>query len=329
MKIDQRTSENLLEPLALSPLSFISAGVACFAFSLLDNLGLIDRLIAEERLDDHDLKSFPNRLVIKSAIITLAKNGIFAIVDGSFSLTDFGRQIVDHRGSIGLIYDGYRYVLANQVKYAQDEPSSPLKRNVDWKAVANASIPFGEKTIDPIVIGLIDDLKIKGTICDLGCGACTRLIRICQMARCKGLGIEFADAAIKLAKGKIKRTTQVSVQKGDVMSLKETWPDVEMIMQFFVMHDIAPDERCRRAMDSYIKNFPNVKYFIYADIVAPSQAVQTQLPGFDYVHSLLGIRTKTYEETQQIFEKSKFHVVREISVPNLPNTFIWVLQPHA
>ena len=306
-------------------LRFISAGVACYAFSLLDRLGLIDRICSQGFVNDRDFKSISNQLVLKNAIMTLEKNNVLVQKNGSFFLTRFGKQLVEHRGSIGLIYDGYRFILANQMKHL-NEKSSIYQQQVDWEAVAEASIPFGEKTIDPLVINLIRDYQILGTICDLGCGAATRLIKICQMTQSKGLGIEFADQALKLAQINSQDMDQISIRKGDLMNLRGIWPEVELIMQFFVMHDITPDEKCLGVLDSIAQSFPNIRYFFYCDVVAPSESVETQLPGFDYVHSLLGVQTRTYEETIEIFEKSKFQIVKEVAVFELPNVFVWVLE---
>jgi hypothetical protein len=307
-------------------LSFISAGVACFAFSLLNRLGLIDRIASHGSINEQDLKKFPNSFVLKNAIITLEKNNVLVSDKGLFYFTQLGRQLLEHRGSIGLIYDGYRYVLANQLKTIGDEVHD-FSKWVDWEAVARASIPFGENTIDPMVSEMIHSMQIQGTICDLGCGAATRLINLCHTTRTKGLGIEFADETVELAKKNTKNIEQISIEKGNIMNLRSVWEDVNLIMQFFVMHDVTPNEKCRCVIDSYVKAFPNVDRFIYTDIVAPSESVPTQLPGFDYVHSLLGVQTRSYEETMRIFEASKFRIVQEEAILNLPNTFIWVLQP--
>ena len=80
-------------------------------------------------------------------------------------------------------------------------------------------------------------------------------------------------------------------------------------------------------LHSSIRCFPDLRIFLYIDAVAPSAKVPTQLPGFDYVHSLLNIRTRTYEETMQIFEKSNFSVKKEIPISDLPNVYLWVLMP--
>lgn len=50
------------------------------------------------------------------------------------------------------------------------------------------------------------------------------------------------------------------------------------------------------------------------------------MPGFDYVHGLQGITPRSYEETIETFIKADFKILKELAVPNMPNTFIWVVK---
>jgi hypothetical protein len=67
---------------------------------------------------------------------------------------------------------------------------------------------------------------------------------------------------------------------------------------------------------------------VVVDIVSLSEKIPTIMPGFDYVHGLQGITPRNYEETLEIFERSGYRVFQEFSVPNMPNTFIWILMPN-
>ncbi len=307
-------------------LSFIDSGVSCFIISMLDNLGLIDLILSKGFLCNKDLLKFPNRLVLKKAVFSLSRNRILLEKDGLYYLTELGASILEHRGSIGLIYSGYSNVLANQTEYALDG-APPSNACFDSKSIARASIHFGEKNIDPLVVSLVKKLKIKGQICDLGCGACTRLIKLCEQTGLNGIGIELAPGAVKLAKENTRHVSNISVKKGDIMNLNHIFPKVEIIMQFFVMHDIASEKESLLILNSYRDSFPKLKFFIYTDVVAPSDNTSPQLPGFDYVHGLLGINPRTYEETVNLFSKLKFRICEEHSIANLPNTYLWVLQP--
>ena len=70
-----------------------------------------------------------------------------------------------------------------------------------------------------------------------------------------------------------------------------------------------------------------MKYFFFIDTVAPSEANDSILPGFDYVHGLQGLMMRTYEETLLLFDRSSYSLCKEIPIPNMPNTYLWILSP--
>jgi len=95
----------------------------------------------------------------------------------------------------------------------------------------------------------------------------------------------------------------------------------------FVCHDISSPKKCSHILRSFWRNFPKMQYFILVDIVSFSETVPTIMPGFEYVHGLQGFTTRNYEETLQTLEEAQFDIIKEIKVPNMPNTFIWVTKP--
>lgn len=307
----------------LSAYKFISTGFACYAIALLDKLGFIDILLNKGSLSQATLKNVPNQTAIEAALLTLTMNDILKKSGKNYLLTAFGSKIIHQRGFITLFYDGYRFILANQNERAANKRVG----NLDPKAIVRASILLSDNTIDQLVVDIIKDLQIKGTICDLGCGDATRLIDLCRLTGTKGIGIEASAAAIKLAKTHLNGKKSIIMKKADITDVKGCFPDVELLMQFSVMHDITPTAHCRKVIDSYRKNFPHMKYFLYVDHLRSSPALNTQIPGFDYIHGLLGIHTRTYEETIEMFKSSSFEIHLEKEVKGLPNTFLWLLQP--
>ena len=96
-------------------------------------------------------------------------------------------------------------------------------------------------------------------------------------------------------------------------------------MHYFEFHDFTPNEKSIKIIDSFLENFPKLKCFFYMDIVTPSESQGDIMPGYDYVHGLMGIKTRTYEETMEVFIKSRFEVIKERPIVGLPNTYLWVL----
>ena len=316
---------NDLEKISLSsPIHFISAGVCCHAIALLDRLGIIDKILAKE-FSLQSIKSLYNPVVIQSAISTLEVNNIIKIQDEKICFTDFGLEIISHRGSIGLIYDGYRHILSNQLQIYTDQINN--KNNlIDSEAIVTASVSFGKSHIDHLIQELVNDLPIEGTICDFGCGDGSRLAAICELKKCKGLGLEISKEAYEIACDK-NDPAQLSFILGNTAEISFVRNDVSLLMQYFCMHDIVPTSKCIEVIRSFYKCFPKFNHFIFVDVVAPSQTIPSQLPGFDYVHSLLDISARNYEETIAMFQECDLQITKEIAVPGLPNTFIWLLTP--
>ncbi len=298
----------------MDPLVFISAGVACHAISLLNHLGLIDRILKEGKIKENLTSSPSNALALEKAILTLEKTGILLKKNDAYHITNFGKEVLSHMGSIGLIYEGYRSVIANQEKFFSKKINAS-NRFINGKAVAEASREL--KKIH----------SQHGTVCDLGCGSGTKLLDICKKTRLKGIGIEVNAKAIEFGNSLLNEESAkiIQIEKDDIISIKKRRPNVGILLQCFVMHDI-PTKTCTRVMNSYLQKFPNLEVFFYVDNVSPSAACPGMLPGFDYVHGLLGIRTRTYEETLQMFEQSHYKVRKEIPAHGIPNTFVWILE---
>jgi len=70
-----------------------------------------------------------------------------------------------------------------------------------------------------------------------------------------------------------------------------------------------------------------MQYLLVIDIVSPSETLTSIMPGFDYVHGLQGLTPRNYEETIETFKKAKYEILEELEIKNMPNTFIWILEP--
>lgn len=317
------------EGLKREAIQFINSGISCNCLVLLKELGLLDVLLKGNSLDHAMLSNSEvcsNYTAAYAAIITLEKAGIVEKSFGKFTLTDLGYSLGDYIGLITMLFDGYGELMAAQKKIARNQITSPFELiNID--AITESSIYFGKNTVDPLMLQILERIQVKGTICDLGCGLGTRLAWLCQITGNLGLGFENDDKAVQTSREKFKKEKLISFEKGDIAKLDGVWEDVTVVMQYFVFHDFVNKKESISILDSYLQNFPNLTCFIYVDIVAPSEAKNQIMPGYDYVHGLLGISTPTHEDTMALFERSSYSVMEEIPIPNLPNTFAWLLRP--
>ena len=308
---------------------FINYGISCNCLVLLKGMGLLDFLLNGNSLDNTIIcnsEFCTNYIAAQSALVTLEKSGVLEKSFGKFNLTEFGHALCGYLGLITMLFDGYGQLMSYQKKIAKNQVKEPFKlMRID--SITESSILFGKNTVDPVISQLFERIKIKGTICDLGCGLGTRLVWMCKTTGNPGLGIENDDKAVRIASKNFKNEKLVSFERGDISNLDGTWEDVTVVMQYFVFHDFVKSSECVSILNSYLHNFPNLKCFIYVDVVAPSETKNQIMPGYDYVHGLLGISTPTYEDTVELFEKSNYSVVEEIPIPDLPNTFAWLLCP--
>jgi hypothetical protein len=162
-------------------LSFIDAGIACYAFALLDEFGLIDEMQYSNGFSLENLNSFPNPLVLQSACRTLIKHGIIENCNSSLLLTNKGKALYIHRGSITLIYSGYRNVLADQGSIAKNKPSTYDYKKIDSVASASASVVFGERYLNDLILQEMSFVNNNKSICDLGCGNANRLVHLTKV----------------------------------------------------------------------------------------------------------------------------------------------------
>ncbi len=308
-------------------LNFISAGIGCHAFTIIEKVGILTSFInhgffSEEEFENQE--KFKNPLAIRSACLSLCMCNVLSKTGKIYTLTELGIQLAKNIGLITMLFEGYGELLVKGSAVALGNFPNPEKL-MNGASIAYSSIQFGEETVDPSIIEIIQKLDIRGTICDLGCGSAHRLVKVCQAVSLPGLGLDAHPDAIRIAKEFAKDFSSIKIEQADVTKLQGIWEDVEIIMQSFMTHDIIPDDLCIEIIRSYRNNFPNLKYFIIVDIVAPNDHFHSHMPGYDYVHGLLGIETRRYDKTIQIFLDAGYDIVDELPL-NMPNTYIWILK---
>lgn len=305
-------------------MDYISIGVGCNCLVVLFETGILNVLLKNGYISLREAKTFGEPMCITSALITLEKSEVVKKEDNAFYLTEFGKVLSQYIGLITIFFDGYADVIAQQTQIVQNRIKDK-KKFIKGAAVSKASILISQKMIDPIIIREVIEVDLSGTICDLGCGYAMMLSKICKKTGNPGLGFDREPKVVKQVRKRLKQSN-ITIELGDISNLHGQWEDVDTLIQCHVFHDFTPEKKCIDIMNSYLTIFPNMKYFFYMDTVAPSLAKDKLFPGFDYVHGLLGIPTRTYEETLQTFSASMYKVIKEVPL-DLPNTFLWLLSP--
>ena len=306
-------------------MDFITIGVGCNCLVSLYEAGVWNKIIKHDYIADWQIEKYKNSICIKSALVTLEKCDVVKRSECGFEITEFGKVLSEYLGLVTIFFDGYGNLIAKQSQISKGKIKNQM-RLIKGNVVSRASVLISEKMTESLILKEFNALKLSGTICDLGCGYAATLSKICKETGNPGLGIDSEAKVVRKAKKRFENTN-ITVELGDISKLQGAWEDVVILMQCHVFHDFTPEQKCIDIMNSYMDNFPNMKCFFYVDIVSPSDTHNRILPGFDYVHGLLGIQTRTYEETVQMFKRSNYNVIKEISFPDMPNTFLWLLVP--
>lgn len=324
----RKTKEPKIKDHAVSNahLDFLCKGLACHALCLIEYVGILRVIRDNGEIHKEDLCALKNPNLIHAALVTLVGAHVLTLNKNTYRLTELGKNLEKHIGAIFLPLVGYRHLFAKQFELASN-PSDWKDSDIDFSAIALASIDFGLRDLDPIILEIFQQIKPKGTICDLGCGTAEKLVKICKTLNIDGLGIEKDPKVIEGSQKYTKDYPRVEVIKEDIMNLKGIWEDVDIAMISMVYHDITPSQLCVDFLKSLCIHFPRLQCLVVADIVSPSEKLPTIMPGFDYVHGLQGITPRNYEETLQTFTDANFSILKEIAVPNIPNMFIWVIVP--
>lgn len=306
-------------------LRFVSQGMCCNCLVFLSKSEFWPILAGGGRVQEGDVWESPKSVPLVAVIKTLINENILLYENGSFFLSELGKSLKSYLGLIDMLFEGYAPLMAQQGEISREIDGQGSLLN--GKAIAEASVLFGNETVDPILVDVLEGLDFSGPICDLGAGNCERLIKLHNQKGWAGLGIDNCKAVVEETEKNLRNYSyNVSCQFGDVTNLKSIYPDIQVLMQFFVFHDFVPTKTCVDLINSLVVNFPSLKYFVYVDIVAPSLSHPEMMPGFDYVHGLLGIKTRTYEETVEMFERTVFDIGVEKAIEGLPNTYLWVLE---
>lgn len=320
-KIEQKRTNKLNK---LTSLDFVSIGLACHAICLLEKATLLKRLSGG--LTQKDISSSSNPALIRSAIITLLGSKVVEYKKEAFILTSLGNKLLEDLGSIMLPFHGYRKLLAKQYDLL-NHPNDWDDTDIDFLSIAEASSNFGSRDLLPLLYNVFEHIiKPKGTICDLGCGVGDKLLSICSHLKKPGLGVEKSKETVKQAKNFLSNQNDIEIIKGDIKKLDGIWEDVDVVMVNFVYHDFSTKESLK-FLKNIKTNFPRLKFLVISDIVSFSEKHSSIFPGFDYVHGCQGITVRDFSEIKSSFKFGNYSINFECQVENMPNTYVWVLQP--
>ena len=118
-------------------LSFIEIGVACNAITVLDQSGIIKKLLITGHLRTKGLNKFNDkkRILIESALKTLCHVEVLSKNGSSYILSDLGYEICNSMPLINMLFIGYGNLFSKQNKIFS-ETEIPDYYDLDNKAIS-------------------------------------------------------------------------------------------------------------------------------------------------------------------------------------------------
>ena len=207
----------------------------------------------------------------------------------------------------------------------------PMRNGV---AISHAATEYGALFVDPIVARTLARLQFT-KIADLGCGTAARLRELCRNdPAVHALGIDIDAETIEEASKLAAReglADRVALLCCDVEQLPDDARliDVEILLCFFMGHDLWPRERCLAVLQRLLHRFQNVRHLLLADTFADAGELASMTiftPGFEFVHALLGKVIPTRDDWYSLFGDAGWDCLETIEL-RIPRSALFHLGP--
>lgn len=306
----------------------------------LDRLGLWTRLVGHDAVD---IRAFcretgADERMTGEILRAAAACGYLDLRPGSAALTTAGHEMARYRGYFTWAVGGYGDVFARASGIVTGELAFGEDVCRDESMVALGS---GQND-RALMSGILDDVLAGvefDTIADLGSGTSARLCRIvADRPGARGLGLDISAAATTLAEGTIHDVglqERVHAVQADVLDVVDgrrpaMAGEVDVVMSFFLLHDLLADPRTRRQTLPRLRDaFPRTRTFVLTDtMLRPSDGGEQTLPvfsvGYELAHALMGVPLHTRETYEELFAAAGLHVQR-VEPFATPHSWLYVL----
>jgi hypothetical protein len=321
-----------------------NSALATAALSSAFELGLLEVLEHNETVQVSSLCN--EREFHRPSIVALLRAlACFNIVDLSADsgVARRGQLFADayrEKGYFLWLMKGYGHLLQNLADLVKraNRPSdgddlSFVRR--DLRHIAIAGSDYGAQFVDRYLDEMVNQRSFS-VACDLGCGSAERLLDLAQKhPEIRGVGIDISGEAITIAEHKIKEAAlgaRITVLMKDVKDLARSaaFTDVDLLLCFFMGHDLWPRKRCAAVLRELLSVFPRVQRFLFCDTYRSEAPLTPDLPtftlGFELTHAVMGRYIPSEAEWLALFEETGWQCVGKMEV-ELPFSAIFDLRP--
>lgn len=254
----------------------------------------------------------------------LAQREIVEEVDGTFTLSERGREICRDKGYLVWLQGGYGHVLAalGDFSTGAQRYGSDVIRDGRW--VADGSALIGRDDVSPQATAVLETIDFRHVV-DLGCGNARFLIAAANRFGVSGVGVDLAPEACEDAEHAIAAadlSDRVIVRCGDAGDLDAIpeLADADLAVAFFLLHEIF--EHGRDALMAYLQKLgsimPKGAHMLVAEVQPASGAPDERWrPEFTLLHAIMRQELLTAEGWHDAFVEAGWtrHEVRELGLP--------------
>lgn len=220
---------------------------------------------------------------------------------------------------------GYGDVLRRTAELCHVSAGTAARRLRDGAWIASAGRDYGEHFVDPVLSEVLSGAGFTN-VADLGCGSAGRLIELARRhPRGRFLGVEVNPRAADGARDAVQEAglgDRIQIVNEDITALDAgRFPGIDLMMSFFLGHDLWPEEDCARTFRRLRAAFPDARTFLLSDTYLSPRRDGPDVPiftlGFEFTHALMRQYVPSLEEWRSFFATSDWRLaaVHDLAIP--------------
>ena len=303
------------------------------ALYALDRAGIL-RELRTCGLPAHQSGQGEKNMALECCLALMQDAGLACFDDQNWRLTDAGVDASRNIGYFVWAVGGYSAYMSALTDFLQGDNTIPSRNDA---LVALGSGMIGAAYLQAEVDSVLEGVRPRA-LADLGCGDATRLAHfLVHHPGAHGIGIERSSAATAIAQKNIAANNlaeRMIVVNADCLDRLETvaFPtnNVDCVVSFFLLHDLLSQMQgsFAKVAEAVLRNFPNAETVIFADTTIDDWRSRSAAPpifarGFQLVHTMMGVKTRTLQEYIECFSGAPLNLASTVPL-GVPNSYLFL-----
>jgi phenylpyruvate C(3)-methyltransferase len=294
---------------------------AAFELGMLDELRQSASLNVQKFAEAHDL----DLLALNGLCGVLERTRILCLRDDAITPGPEFQDAWLNKGYFLWLVRGYGDVLRRTAELCQVSAGSAARRIRDGGWIASAGKDYGEHFVNPALSAVLSGTSFTNAA-DLGCGSAGRLIEMArQNPGGRFLGVEVNPGAVDVARNAVQQAglaDRIQIVNADIAELEPgRFPGIDLMLSFFLAHDLWPEEDCARTFGRLRAAFPDAHTFLLSDTYMSPRNDRSEVPiftlGFEFTHALMRQQIPSLEEWRSFFATTEWQLaaVHDLAIP--------------